>query len=157
MTTNKQAMNAGELLGQLNSQFKNDSTERDRDAQIILAHVLGHPRTWMLAHLETPLTPPQIAATTQAFDEYQAGTPLPYIIGHWEFFGLEFDITKDVLIPRPETELLVEKAISMASSLTQNKEPLQILAQAQEQLQLSHCREHARCAHPCHRYFPSLR
>jgi len=103
-------MNAGELLKQLISQLKNDSTELD--AQIILAHTLGHPRTWLPAHLDTLLTAPQIAATTQAFDEYQADTPLPYIIGHWEFFGLEFDITKDVLIPRPETELLVEKAIA---------------------------------------------
>ena len=103
-------MNAEELLKQLDSQLKNDSTELD--AQVILAHTLGHPRTWLLAHLDAPLTALQIAATTQAFDEYQAGTPLPYIIGHWEFFGLDFDITKDVLIPRPETELLVEKAIA---------------------------------------------
>ena len=103
-------MNAGELLKQLTSQLNNDSTELD--AQIILAHTLGHPRTWLLAHLDAPLTAPQVAATTQAFDEYQTGTPLPYILGKWEFFGLEFDITKDVLIPRPETELLVEKAIA---------------------------------------------
>jgi release factor glutamine methyltransferase len=103
-------MNAGELLKQLNSQLAGDSTELD--AQIILAHALGFPRTWLLAHLDTPLNPPQIAATTQTFDQFQAGTPLPYILGHWEFFGLEFDITKDVLIPRPETELLVEKAIA---------------------------------------------
>ena len=103
-------MNAGELLNQFNSHLKNDSTELD--AQIILAHTLGHPRTWLLAHLDAPLTAPQIATTTLAFDEYQSGIPLPYVIGHWEFFGLEFDITKDVLIPRPETELLVEKAIT---------------------------------------------
>lgn len=82
------------------------------DAQLIIAHVLDKPRTWIITHADTPLTAPQIAATTQAFDEYQAGTPLPYILGHWDFFGLEFDITKDVLIPRPETELLVEKAIA---------------------------------------------
>jgi release factor glutamine methyltransferase len=103
-------MNAGELLQKLNSQLAGDSTELD--AQIILAHALGYPRTWLLAHLDTPLKPPQIAAATQTFDQFQAGTPLPYILGHWEFFGLEFDITKDVLIPRPETELLVEKAIT---------------------------------------------
>jgi release factor glutamine methyltransferase len=103
-------MNAGELRKQLNSQLAGDSTELD--VQIILAHALGHPRTWLLAHLDTPLTTSQVAATTLAFDEYQTGTPLPYIIGYWDFFGLEFDITKDVLIPRPETELLVEKAIA---------------------------------------------
>ncbi len=41
----------------------------------------------------------------------KSGEPFPYILGHWEFFGLQFDITPDTLIPRPETELLVEKAI----------------------------------------------
>lgn len=103
-------MKAEELLSKLTSEFKEDSTERD--VQIILAHILGHPRTWLLAHLDTHLSPPQIAATQQAFDKYQKGTPLPYIIGHWEFYSLDLDITKDVLIPRPETELLVEKAIA---------------------------------------------
>lgn len=103
-------MNAGELLNQLNSQLAGDSTELD--VQIIAAHVLGYPRTWLLTHLDAPLNATQVAATTQAFDHFQAGTPLPYILGQWEFFGLKFDITKDVLIPRPETELLVEKAIA---------------------------------------------
>jgi release factor glutamine methyltransferase len=103
-------MNAQELLKQLISQLNDDSTELD--AQLILSHTLRQPRAWLLAHLDTHLTAPQIAATTQTFDKYQAGTPLPYILGHWEFFGLDFDITEDVLIPRPETELLVEKAIA---------------------------------------------
>ncbi len=103
-------MNAGLLLEHFNSQLKNESTELD--AQLILAHTIGHPRTWLLAHLETPLTQPQIDSATEAFSKLQDGTPLPYLLGHWEFFGLEFDITKDTLIPRPETELLVEKAIA---------------------------------------------
>jgi release factor glutamine methyltransferase len=103
-------MNAGELLKLFNSKLKNDSTELD--AQLILAHVIGRPRTWLLAHLETRLSQPQIDSATEAFAKLQDGTPLPYILGHWEFFGLEFDITNDVLIPRPETELLVEKAIA---------------------------------------------
>ena len=103
-------MNAGELLRQFNSQLKNESTELD--AQLILAHAIGHPRTWLLAHLDTPLAQPQIDSATEAFCKLQDGTPLPYILGHWEFFGLDFDITDDVLIPRPETELLVEKAIA---------------------------------------------
>lgn len=102
-------MNVGELLRQFNSQLKNDSTELD--AQLILAHVIERPRTWLLARLETQLSQPQIDSATEAFSRLTAGEPLPYILGHWEFFGLDFDITKDVLIPRPETELLVEKAI----------------------------------------------
>lgn len=82
------------------------------DSQVLLSHILGRPRTWLLSHLDTPLTPPQFDSATRAFVQLQAGTPLPYILGHWEFFGLDFNVTKDVLIPRPETELLVEKAIA---------------------------------------------
>lgn len=103
-------MNAGELLRQFNAQLKNESTELD--AQLILAHSIKRPRTWMLAHLETDLSQPQIDSAAEAFSSLQNGTPLPYILGHWEFFGLDFDVTQDTLIPRPETELLVEKAVS---------------------------------------------
>ena len=81
------------------------------DAQILLAHVVGHPRTWLLAHLDAPLTPTQLDSANQAFSRLNTGEPLPYILGYWEFFGMDFSITPDVLIPRPETELLVEKAI----------------------------------------------
>ena len=83
----------------------------ERDAQLLLAHIMGRPRAWLLAHLETPLTQPQLDSANQAFARLEAGDPLPYLLGHWEFYGLDFDITPDVLIPRPETELLVEKAI----------------------------------------------
>jgi release factor glutamine methyltransferase len=48
----------------------------------------------------------------QAVCRFENGEPLPYILGHWEFLGIEFGITPEVLIPRPETELLVEKAIA---------------------------------------------
>ncbi len=103
-------MNAEEFLKQITPQLKTDWPEFD--AQLLLAHVMGHPRTWLLAHLDAPLPPPQLEQAQKAFAQLQAGVPLPYIIGHREFFGLDFEITKDVLIPRPETELLLEKAIA---------------------------------------------
>src|SRR5688572_22711588 len=108
-------MNVKEYLEQLN-----DGTDV-HDAQILLAHVIGRPRTWLLAHLDTHLPAPQLASAQEAFDQLQAGIPLPYIIGHWEFFGLDLDITKDVLIPRPETELLVEKAIAWLQGSPEKK------------------------------------
>ena len=102
-----------QTLGEyLTDKIKNlpvDLTELD--VQILLAHVMGHPRTWLLAHLDSPLTPAKADAANQAFSRLEAGEPLPYILGHWEFYGMDFDITPDVLIPRPETELMVEKAI----------------------------------------------
>lgn len=92
-----------------------------QEAQLIIAQVLDKPRTWIAAHRDTPLTDPQINSAQKAFFRLKAGEPLPYILGHWEFFGLDFDITKDVLIPRPETELLVEKAVSWLKALPERK------------------------------------
>ena len=82
------------------------------DLQTLLAHVLGQPRSWVLAHPEASLTEEQIREWKTALAHLRRGVPLPYVLGRWEFFGLEFIVTPDVLIPRPETELLVETALS---------------------------------------------
>lgn len=84
------------------------------ERQVLLAHVTGKSRAWVLAHPEAPLTPEQQAAFEFAARQFQAGVPLPYILGHWEFFGLDFEVSPDVLIPRPETELLIETALAWA-------------------------------------------
>ncbi len=82
------------------------------DVQVLLAHVLDKPRSWVLAHPETPLTRNQVTALKTLVARLERGEPLPYVLGKWEFCGLEFEVTPDVLVPRPETELLVERAIS---------------------------------------------
>ena len=82
------------------------------DASVLLAHLLNKPRTWVMAHPELTLTPEQQKQLDDSLERFENGESFPYILGHWEFFGLDFDITPDVLIPRPETELLVEKAIA---------------------------------------------
>jgi release factor glutamine methyltransferase len=82
------------------------------DASVLLAHILDKPRSWVLAHPEIVLTEDQQKKLNNALTRMERGEPFPYVLGHWEFFGMDFDITPDVLIPRPETELLVEKAIS---------------------------------------------
>ena len=81
------------------------------DASVLLANILNKPRIWIETHPETPLTRVQLAAAKKAVARLEAGEPLPYVIGHWEFFGLDFELTPNVLIPRPETELMVERAI----------------------------------------------
>ena len=81
------------------------------DAQVLMAHLLQKPRAWVLAHPEVLLTSQQEQALTQLLNRLQNGEPLPYILGEWEFFGLSFKVTPAVLIPRPETELIVEEAI----------------------------------------------
>ncbi|MCL4560484.1 MAG: peptide chain release factor N(5)-glutamine methyltransferase [Chloroflexi bacterium] len=81
------------------------------DAQVLLAYILDKPRTWVLAHLEASLTPIQSEALQAALSSLEQGEPLPYVLGHWEFYGVDLLITPEVLIPRPETELLVEEAL----------------------------------------------
>lgn len=81
------------------------------EAQILAAHVLARPRAWVIAHPETPLSGEQREQLNSLLDRRLSGEPLPYLLGHWEFYGLDFEVTPDVLIPRPETELLVERAL----------------------------------------------
>ena len=100
----------GEFLKQIASQLESETP--DLDAQVLLAHVLDKSRTWVTAHPEAYLTQTQLASAKKSISRLEAGEPLPYVLGHWEFFGLDFEINSDVLIPRPETELLVERAIS---------------------------------------------
>lgn len=82
------------------------------DTEVLLAHILSKPRSWILAHPETLVTEIQYNQIIQATDRLLIGDPLPYVIGQWEFYGIDFHLTHDVLIPRPETELLVERAIN---------------------------------------------
>jgi release factor glutamine methyltransferase len=105
------SMNVSSYLVQIADRLCAVTDTPDLDAQVLLAHLTGKPRTWLAAHPKSPLSDPQLAAVEEAVSRLTAGTPLPYILGHWEFFGLDFEITPDVLIPRPETELLVEQAI----------------------------------------------
>lgn len=81
------------------------------DAQTVLAHVLGAKRAWVLAHPEASLSPKQENVLNDALARLEGGEPLPYILGHWEFYGLDFTVSPAVLIPRPETEMLVERAL----------------------------------------------
>ena len=82
------------------------------EAKILLGHVLRRNRSWLAAHGDDALT----ARDAKAFDALarrrrDGGEPVAYLIGRREFYGLELEITPDVLIPRPETELLVELAL----------------------------------------------
>ena len=81
---------------------------------VLLQHALNQSKSWILAHNDVELTHTQINTLLTDLEQCSRGVPLPYILGHWEFFGRTFTLTPDVLIPRPETELLIEKAIDHA-------------------------------------------
>jgi len=100
------------LLSDLTAQFTPLSETPALDASVLVAHILNKPRTWVMAHPELSLTSEQQGLLDDSLARLARGESFPYVLGRWEFFGLEFDLTPDVLIPRPETELLVEKAIA---------------------------------------------
>lgn len=78
------------------------------DAEVILAHTLQRNRAWLYAHPEHHLTDSQIQGFVTLVLRRCAHEPVAYLVGHKEFFGLDFIITPVALVPRPETELLVE-------------------------------------------------
>ncbi len=99
------------LLSDLAAQLTPISDTPALDASVLIAHIINQPRTWVMAHPELALSSEQQRQLDLSLARLDGGESFPYVLGHWEFFGMEFEITPDVLIPRPETELLVEKAI----------------------------------------------
>lgn len=81
------------------------------EAQVLAAHILNHPKSWIVAHPETNLDSQQAIQMDLLLERLSSGEPLPYLLRHQEFYGLDFMVNDAVLIPRPETELLVEEAI----------------------------------------------
>lgn len=90
-----------------------------RDAESLLLHVLGKNSAWLLAHADETLSEEDEAQYTALIERRFRGEPMQYITGECEFYGLPFRVTPDVLIPRPETEHLVEKVLDYASRLQQ--------------------------------------
>lgn len=80
------------------------------EAQALLAAVLGKSKAWIFAHPEELIPPAHLETLSQLLSRRQHGEPLPYLLGHWEFYGMEFEVNPAVLIPRPETELMVDRA-----------------------------------------------
>ena len=100
------------LLSKITDRLTSFSDTPALDASVLLAHIIDKPRTWVMAHPEVALTRRQQKQLDDSLARLELGESFPYVLGHWEFFGMDFDITPDVLIPRPETELLVERAIA---------------------------------------------
>lgn len=97
--------------------------EARREAGSLLAHASGRDRTFLITHADELLAPEEVSGFRALVERRAAGEPLQYITGRQEFFGLDFEVTPDVLIPRPETELLVETALEL---LKETEPPLLI-------------------------------
>jgi release factor glutamine methyltransferase len=86
-----------------------------QDAEFLLCHLLGKNRAWLLAHRDAGLDHAQLEIYERMSTRRLAGEPMQHITGEAEFYGLPFSVNREVLIPRPETEHLVEKTLELAA------------------------------------------
>jgi release factor glutamine methyltransferase len=82
-------------------------------AELLLMHVLGCDRAYLHTHPDEEVPPPTLQRYSQLIAKRTTGKPTQYITGHQEFWGLDFEVTPDVLIPRPETEHIVECVLEL--------------------------------------------
>jgi release factor glutamine methyltransferase len=94
----------------------NNIEDTSLEGELLLRHVLGISRTQLYLDLDRELIPAHETAFHHLIERRLQGEPSAYITGHREFYGLDFYVDRSVLIPRPESELLVEKTISLARS-----------------------------------------
>lgn len=88
-------------------------TDWRRDAGSLMAHLVKRDRTFLIAHAADDLNDTQLQLFRSMIERRAASEPVQYITGHQEFFKLDFEVTPDVLIPRPETELIVEIGLEL--------------------------------------------
>jgi release factor glutamine methyltransferase len=91
------------------------------NAEVLLMFVLGADRAYLYAHPERELTPQEAARYEEVLAQRATGMPSQYITGHQEFWGLDFVVSPAVLIPRPETEHLVEAVLELARGVQRPK------------------------------------
>ena len=115
MVTITQTIKVGNWLAQARQKLVNISDDPSLEAQLLVVHVTGLSRASIMAHPETAFSITQTAELDKLLRLLRAGEPLPYLLGHWGFYGFDFVINPSVLIPRPETELLVDAALHWLS------------------------------------------
>ena len=86
------------------------------EARILLAYALRVERPWMVAHGSDPVPGARAQSVEALFAKRRAGEPIAYLTGEREFYGLSLHVTPSVLIPRPETELVVEQALALIAA-----------------------------------------
>jgi release factor glutamine methyltransferase len=104
-------MNIVDALQQASTALKEASPSPRLDAEVLVMHACGIGRSELITHSETALTGDQQSKLEGLLDRRKRGEPVAYITGTREFWSMELDVTPATLIPRPETELLVEKAL----------------------------------------------
>ena len=109
-------MTISDWLREAAKQLKDIGIESNRlDAELILAHTLRKPRTYLHAHLDEKIDERRFDIANARLDLRLERTPLAYIVGHKEFYGRRFTVTPSVLVPRPESEAMVEWLLELTA------------------------------------------
>jgi release factor glutamine methyltransferase len=107
-------LRGAEQLREAHASTPHDAQQpRDLDAELLLAHALAKTRTYLKTHPELTATPEQSQSYAEYLNRRAAGEPIAYILGHRDFWTLTLAVNPSVLVPRPETELLVERALNL--------------------------------------------
>jgi release factor glutamine methyltransferase len=93
---------------------KHGSDSGRLDAELLLAHALNLRRLDLYLKFDRPLTATELSAYRRLVGQRGKGEPVAYLVGHKEFMGLDFEVTRDVLVPNPDTEVLVQRAVEIA-------------------------------------------
>lgn len=108
----------GRILKWTEGYFAEKGLESPRlDAEVLLSHVLKKQRIYLYVHFDEPLQPEELAAYREMVKKRVMHVPVAYILGEREFMGLTFKVTPDTLIPRPDTEILVQAAIDRLKAM----------------------------------------
>jgi release factor glutamine methyltransferase len=114
------------------------------DAQLLLGEVLGRPRSWLLANDDAPLAPAQARRLAAWLARRAEGEPLAYLLGRKEFHGLMLEVGPQVLVPRPDTEVLVDWALELAPAAAEPQRVLDLgTGSGAIALAVKHARPHA--------------
>ncbi len=108
---------------QLNNSPRLEAVDARFESQLLLQHLLNANRAWLIAHENDTLSTDVLARFDQLINRRADGEPIAYILGNREFYGLKLTVTSATLIPRPDTEILVDAALNKIPTDT----PLQIL------------------------------
>lgn len=107
-------MTIAQIISQYSKQLKSSSPVLD--VELLLAQTLNKSKEYLYTYPEKKLTTKQLNNFTTLFKRRLKGEPIAYILGHQEFYGLDFIVNKNVLIPRPASEILVEESLQFAKT-----------------------------------------
>lgn len=119
MGDQREIWTVGSILKWTEQYFREKGVESPRlDAEILLSHVLEKERIYLYVEFDAPLERQELARFRALVKQRAMRVPVAYIVGYKEFMGLRFSVTPDVLIPRPDTEILVEAALGRLEKLS---------------------------------------